>query len=287
MYTQCPECLSVFSLDAQTLAKAHGHAVCGHCRASFDSLATLTGQLPPEPFVELPVNEPAFEPPCLDLVVYRPRSEPPVVAVVAGDNALATGAAAIEDFSQLVFAPRFAHEPHARQSGRSGRRERRRHGAASTERRWPWVLACLTLALLLGTQLAWAKRDELIRNPLTGDGLRSSCALLGCRLPLVAAPQQLRLLASNVQAHPSVAGALMISASVRNDAAFAQPYPVLTITLSDAQGRRIAMRRLRPHEYLDDEASLRRGLAPGAEAVLLLEVEDPGDKAVGFELGFE
>ena len=41
MYTQCPECLSVFSLDAQTLAKAHGHVVCGHCEASFDSLATL------------------------------------------------------------------------------------------------------------------------------------------------------------------------------------------------------------------------------------------------------
>lgn len=286
MYTQCPECLSVFSLDAQTLAKAHGHAVCGHCHASFDSLATLTGQLPPEPFVELPVNESAFEPPCLDLVVYRPRSEPPVV-VVAGDNAVAAGAAAIGDFSQLVFAPRFAREPQARQSGHPGRRERRRHGAASAERRWPWVLACLMLALLLGAQLAWAKRGELIRNPLTGNWLRGSCALLGCRLPLVAAPPQLRLLASNVQAHPSVAGALMISASVRNDAAFTQPYPVLTITLSDAQGQRIAMRRLQPHEYLDDEATLQRGLAPGASAVLLLEVEDPGDKAVGFELGFE
>lgn len=285
MYTQCPECLSVFSLDAQTLAKAHGHAVCGHCHASFDSLATLTGQLPPEPFVELPINESAFEAPCLDLVVYRPRSEPPVVVV--GDNAARANAAAIEDFSQLVFAPRFAREPQARPSGRSGRRARHRPGRLSTERRWPWVLACLTLALLLGAQLAWAKRDELIRNPLTGDWLRSSCALLACRLPLVAAPQQLHLLASNVQAHPSVAGALMISASVRNDATFAQPYPVLTITLSDAQGQRIAMRRLQPHEYLDDEATLQRGLAPGAVAVLLLEVEDPGDKAVGFELGFE
>jgi len=57
MYTQCPECLSVFSLDAQTLAKAHGHVVCGHCNASFGSLATLTEQLPPEPFVELPDGE--------------------------------------------------------------------------------------------------------------------------------------------------------------------------------------------------------------------------------------
>jgi len=79
----------------------------------------------------------------------------------------------------------------------------------------------------------------------------------------------------------------MISASVRNDAGFAQPWPVLTITLSNAQGRRIAMRRLQPAEYLDDAAILRHGLAPGGSAVLLLEVEDPGDKAVAFEIGFE
>ena len=141
--------------------------------------------------------------------------------------------------------------------------------------------------LVLGAQLAWAKRDFLIRDPLLGSWLRSTCDTLGCELPLVSAPQQLRLLASNVQAHPSVPGALMISASVRNDAMFAQPFPVLTVTLSDAQGQRIAMRRLQPREYLDDITVLQRGLAPGASAALLLEVEDPGDKAVAFEFGFE
>ena len=98
---------------------------------------------------------------------------------------------------------------------------------------------------------------------------------------------RLRLLASNVQAHTGVSNALMISASIRNDATFAQPYPVVTITLADAQGQRLAMRRLQPQEYLDDRAVLRRGLAPGATSVLLLEVADPGDKAVAFEFGFE
>ncbi|GAB2553077.1 zinc-ribbon and DUF3426 domain-containing protein [Rhodanobacter koreensis] len=281
MYTQCPECLSVFSLDVHTLAQAHGHVVCGHCKAWFDSIATLTDQLPPEPFHELPVNEPAFEPPCIDLVVYRPRPVPPAVAEA---DVAAVEAPKTEDFSQLVFAPRFARESPTSRLARSPRQQRTR---SSGEHRWPWIIACTLLALLLAAQLAWAERDPLLRNPTTGGWLRSSCAVLGCPLPLVAAPKQLRLLASNVQAHPSVSGALMISARVRNDAAFAQPYPVLTITLSNAQGQRIAMRRLQPAEYLDDPAILGRGLAPGASAVLLLEVEDPGDKAVAFEFGFE
>jgi predicted Zn finger-like uncharacterized protein len=282
MYTQCPECLSVFSLDVHTLAQAHGHVTCGHCKAGFDSIATLAEHLPPEPFHELPVNEPAFEPPCVDLVVYRPRPDP---LAVTSDEAVTATAAVAEDFSQLVFAPRFARESRsARQPRRSPHQRRVR---ASGEQRWPWITACALLALLLAMQLAWAERDPLIRNPAVGSWLRSSCDVLHCELPLVSAPQQMRLLASNVQAHPSVAGALMISASVRNDAAFAQPYPVLTITLSNTQGQRLAMRRLRPDEYLDDAAILRHGLAPGASAVLLLEVQDPGDKAAAFEFGFE
>ena len=283
MYTQCPECLSVFSLDAATLAKAHGHVLCGHCGAGFDSLATLTEQLVPEPFVELPVNEPAFEPPCLDLVVYRPRPDPPAVV----EDEAAHTAKPAEDFSQLVFAPRFARAARASEPSKPRRQNRRPRARPSGERRWPWVLACTVLLLLLAIQLAWAERDPLIRNPTIGRWLRGSCAVLGCELPLVAAPQQLQLLASNVQAHPSVANALMISASVRNDAAFAQPYPVLTIALSNAQGQRLAMRRLQPREYLDDSAIRQRGIAPGASTVLLLEVEDPGDKAVAFEFSFE
>ncbi len=284
MYTQCPECLSVFSLDAQTLARAHGLVVCGHCEASFDSLATLAEQLPPEPFSELPLNEPSLEPPGLDVVVYRPRPESPAVV----EDSDAAAARSDEDFSQLVFAPRFARESRqARRSESARQPQRRRIPRTSAERHWPWIAVCALLLLLLGAQLAWAKREMLIRDPLVGRWLQGTCAALSCELPLVSAPQQLRLLASNVQAHPSADHALMISASVRNEAGFTQPYPLLTITLTDAAGKRLGMRRLQPREYLDDDSILERGLAPGASAVLLLEIEDPGDKAVSFEIGFE
>ena len=289
MYTQCPECLSVFSLDAQTLAQAHGHVICGHCAAGFDSIATLAGQLPPEPFRELPLNDQALEPPRIDLVVYRPKPSAPAVidTIAIGEDGAPGNSAGEEDFSQLVFVPRVVRQKVGEQSRRSQRRANKQARRENGDRQWPWVIAAGLLLLVLGAQLAWAKRDFLIRDPLVGGWLRSACGTLGCELPLIAAPEQLRLLASNVQPHPSVSGALMISASVRNDAVFVQPFPVLTITLSDAQGRRIAMRRLQPREYLDDTTILQHGLAPGASAALLLEVEDPGDQAVAFEFGFE
>lgn len=284
MYTQCPECLSVFSLGAQALVQAHGYVLCGHCGAGFDSLATLSEQLPPEPFQELPTNEQALVPPRIELVVYRPRPPAPGPAMVA--EAATPAAAAGEDFSQLVFAPRFAKGKRMRKPPRAERKRRPRHDV-DRPRRWPWVLLCVVLAFALAGQLAWIGRDNLIRAPLTGGWLRSLCDTLGCRLPLVAAPRQLRLLASNVETHPNATHALMISLSLRNEAAFAQPWPVVVVTLEDAQGRRLTMRRLLPADYLDDPAVLRRGLAPGATTALLLEVQDPGDQAVAYEFGFE
>jgi predicted Zn finger-like uncharacterized protein len=265
MYTQCPECLSVFSLDARTLAQAHGYVMCGHCGAGFDSIATLADQLPPEPFRELPANEPAFEPPHLDLVVYRPR--PPVAE--SAPAAEPVPAPVLEDFARLDFAPRFARPREPR------------------ERRWPWVVTCLLLALLLAAQVGWACRDSLIADPVTGGWLRAICATFDCELPLVRDVHRLHLLARDVQTHPSVPGALLISATVRNDAAFAQPWPVVAITLFDVDGKRLAMRRLRPPEYLGDPAEQRSGLGPGATTALVFEVDDPGQRAVTFSLDFE
>lgn len=279
MYTQCPECLSVFSIGAQALVQAHGYVMCGHCGAGFDSLATLSEQLPPEPFQELPVNDQALVPPHIELVVYRPQPPAPEPAVVVE----AAAPAATEDFTQLVFAPRFAKSSRKRKLPRAERKHRTHRGSGQ----WPWVMVCGLLALALATQLAWISRDNLIRDPRLGGWLRGICDSFGCRLPLVAAPKQLRLLASNVETHPNAAHALMISLSLRNEAAFAQPWPVVVVTLEDAQGHRLTMRRLMPTDYLDDHAVLQRGLAPGATTALLLEVQDPGDQAVAYEFSFE
>lgn len=263
MYTQCPECLSVFSVDARTIAQAHGFVMCAHCGAGFDCIATLADQLPPEPFNELPAHEPGVEPPRVELVVYRPQPTTPETPPEPSPS--------IDDeFANLVVTPRFARDRYA-----------------DRPRRWPWMLATVILLLGLSAQLAWALRDPLIADPNIGPVLRQACTALHCHLPPVRDVDKLRLLARDVQTHPTVPGALLISATLRNDAAFTQPWPIVTIRLSNGNGNVIAMRRLNPDEYLDDDDALRHGLAPGANTALVFEVEDPGHQAVAFDLGFE
>lgn len=262
MYTQCPECLSVFSVDARSLAQAHGFVMCGHCGGSFDCIATLADQLPPEPFTELPSHEPGVEPPRLESAVYRPKPETESPADEMPPLR--------DDFADLIVAPRFARDTRA-----------------NRPRRWPWIVACLLLLLGLLAQLGWALRDTLIADGTIGPLLQQTCTAFHCRLPPVRDVSKLHLLARDVQTHPTVAGALMISATLRNDAGFTQPWPVVTIRLSDANGKVIAMRRLNPYEYLDDIEAMRRGLVPGASTALVFEVEDPGHQAVAFDMEFE
>ena len=247
---------------------------CSHCETVFNALGTLAAQLPPEPFTRLTEHALDRDPPLAGVAVFRPRpviedvAPVPTEAADAHDDADTTEDAA-EDFSQLTFTPRFA-------------KPRRR-----SWRTVAWVLVCTTLILGLGAQLAWAKRDALIADSTVGPLLASVCDTLGCRLPLVSAPSQLRLLARDVEQHPSVQDGLLITASVRNDAAFAQPYPVVTIVLSDANGQRLAMRRFQPEDYVGDAAVRARGLAGGATTAMVFEVQDPGQRAVAFAFSFD
>ena len=274
MYTQCPECLTVYKLEAELLVPACGCLRCAHCEAVFNALGTLAAQLPPEPFTRLEEHALDRDPPLAGVAVFRPRPEPEETAVAADPDdeepaTVATVEETGEDFTQLTFTPRFA-------------RPKRRSWRTAA-----WVGTCAVLVLGLGAQLAWAKRDALIADPAVGPLLASGCAVVGCRLPLVAAPSRLRLLARDVEQHPSVTDGLLITASVRNDATFAQPYPIVTIVLSDAAGRRLAMRRFQPEDYVGDASARARGLPAGATSAMVFEVQDPGQKAVAFAFSFD
>lgn len=164
---------------------------------------------------------------------------------------------------------------------------RRRRTTAAPTRTWRWVAGCAVLLVCLGLQLAWAERQALAANPTTRPWLARACDWAGCHVPTVSDLSDLELLSRDVRPHPTVPGALLISATVRNNATFAQPYPVVSITLSDLDQNRIAMRRFRPASYIADADTRAAGLAPGATTALMFEVRDPGRNAIAFEFAFQ
>jgi len=261
MFTQCPECLTVYTLAPETLAKGRGSVRCTHCSAVFDALRTLTDSLP-SGVMRLDAHPATPELPDLDMPVMRPSAEvetPPI-----GD----------------LFAQQAEAEPaHAPEFTRTRATPTR----VST---WPWRVGVALLIPLLLAQVGYAERFELLRNGMTRPWLERACTILDCTLPLVHDAEGLVLLSRDVRPHPSVGNALIISATLRNNADHVQAFPTVEITLTDLNEHRIAMRRFRPQEYVGDSRTIHAGLASGASTALVFEVADPGKSAVAYEFRF-
>lgn len=147
-----------------------------------------------------------------------------------------------------------------------------------------WILVPL-LALLLVLQVLLADRARLAADARWRPRIASLCRVVGCALPPWRQPSAFRVTARELRPHPSAPGVLLVSASFRNDAAFAQAWPVLELSLANLDGEPLGLRRFRPDEYLGaaPESAL---IGPGQSASLTLEVLDPGKRAVSFEFAF-
>jgi len=147
-----------------------------------------------------------------------------------------------------------------------------------------WVAAA-GLLLALCVQILVADRARLAADPEWRPRVATLCAALRCSIPPWHEPEAFRVTSREVRPHPSVPGVLMVSASFRNDAAFAQAWPQLELSLTDIDGQSLGLRRFAPSEYLGSAPATQR-IAPGQSANITLEIVDPGKRALAFGIGF-
>lgn len=146
------------------------------------------------------------------------------------------------------------------------------------------LVAIPALALLLCLQLLLADRARLATDAAWRPWVGAACGLVGCRVPPWREPQAIVLVHRDVRPHPAQPGALQVTATLRNDARYAQAWPMLSLTLSDVDGRALGARWFAPEEYRPADAP--PTLAPGASATVRIEVVEPSPHAVAFNFGF-
>ncbi len=148
---------------------------------------------------------------------------------------------------------------------------------------WQW-LAMLVLAVALLLQVILADRARLASDPAWRPLLVNLCGLLGCTLPTWREPAAFTMLSRDVRPLDGFSGALQAQATFRNDARWVQAWPLLLVSLSDADGRVVGARVFRPDEYLAEAAQA--GLAPGQSAQVVLQLREPDASVVAFAFDF-
>lgn len=202
----------------------------------------------------------------LDAPVSAPDPTPGPAPATSAAVATATTAPA------SAAAPSFLHGPGARRP-------------VLRAAPWQWI-ALAGLGLLLALQILIADRQRLGADPRWRPWVAGVCQVLRCSVPAWREPAAFTMLSREVRPLPGHAGTLQVQATFRNDARWAQAWPLLQLSLADADGRTIGSRVLRPQEYLGRARPDSVTLAPGQSAQIAFQVREPAAETAAFSFDF-
>ena len=145
--------------------------------------------------------------------------------------------------------------------------------------KWPFAAALLLLLAALLGQLVYYFRSDLVRHV---HAVGEVFDALGVAVPLPAQSDLVSIEGSDLQVD-NASGLLVMQATLRNQAPYAQAWPVLELTLTDAHDAAVARRILTAPDYLPPGSDL--NAFPGnAETPVHLWIEAKGLGATGYRL---
>ena len=152
-------------------------------------------------------------------------------------------------------------------------------------RRWPWVVGSLIALVAIGLQCALAFRVELaVLWPEGKPALVALCEVAGCEVGLPAKVNLVGIEASDLHPDTAQPGRLMLTATLKNRAPFAQQFPHLELTLTDTADKAVARKVLTPADYLPAKSSVADGMPSSADLALTVGVDARDMTASGYRL---
>jgi predicted Zn finger-like uncharacterized protein len=256
MYTRCPHCQTTFRLTAAQLKARDGRVRCGRCQQVFQADRHL---------VERPARSGAKPGSASRKRTGRRTAKPQTPAAAAAPAETRTQPAIGSAAAATAPLPP-------------------RPKPARTRQRY-WMLgSALLILLLFGQGVAFYGRELARALPSLHDPIVAVCALLPCRHLGAVDLRRLDLVETQVTPHPRYDRALRVRATIVNRAEYAQPYPLLEVSLIDSQGHLVARRAYPPNEYLKKTDVIRNGLTPHVAVNVALDITGPGPKASGYEV---
>ena len=299
MQTQCPHCDTKFRVTDTQLQAADGFVRCGVCEEVFNAIEVASQH---KHQVSLHENVPIKESPTEELTAEKQ----PAAVTEENENTEVSPIETLPDDETVKFnkntvadepgkdAFDFFNEesneslPHVVPERFRGSYSSQTPSAASTVL---WSAGILLLTATLITEYIWFNRDQLNKIPELQGAINTLCQQVECKNVSLRDPANIELISRNVFSHPNEKGALMVNVTMKNNATFAQPYPVMQIDFSDIRGNSVAARRFWPKEYLATESQQGNTeqlylLQANTSASITLEIQDPGKQAMTYEFNF-
>lgn len=310
MRTRCPACSTAFRVTSEQLRLKAGKVRCGHCQGVFNAFDSLISDIPAEPTppakpppapavakahaapsgsIPQPASSQAAPvrrepvapgtanepPPAPHAEPLRDTPPPPAPESIA-ESTLAAREAGLVAARELADTPAYSRWAAGTLADDTAGSFDREPAAQSS---WPFLIAAAMLLALLSAQLLFHFRTAIVQR------LPDAAALYAIAKVNVPLPQHADLVeieASDLQSD-NARGLLVLQATLRNRAAFAQAWPALELTLTDMHDKVISRRVLQANEYLPPGTDL-VAFAARSEMAIHLWLEAKGLGAAGYRL---
>jgi len=280
MQTQCPHCNTRFRVTESQITIADGFVRCSVCKEIFNAL-DLSGQdnLPSS------LNQPEDSHDDFDTNIQDASQTSENTAAVNFNETSATDESRKDafDFFDETDSESMSHVVPEKY------KEAPATDSPSMFTNILWGLATLLLSAALFFEYAWFNRDQLTQASQLQTITEKLCRHITCKNITVRHPDKIELVSRNVYSHPNEKNALMVNVTMKNQARFAQPFPVMQIKFSDVRGGGVAGRRFLPNEYLPAEIWQQQKqplLEPDTHITFTMEIKDPGKQALTYEFDF-
>lgn len=164
--------------------------------------------------------------------------------------------------------------------------------AARGQHRWLAFSSIFVLVVALALQLGFHFRGDIaLLFPDLKPAMESFCVQAGCSLPLPRRADMMSIESSDLQADTVNSAVMVLSATLRNRAPFAQARPALELTLTDASDQPLARRVLTAADYAPRAGTAGSGQAgedssfpPGTELPVKVYFDASAVQATGYRL---
>ena len=318
--TRCNGCESILSVTADTLAAGAGLVQCGECDTVFNAAWNLVEQIPnptqarslqhrstagvsadrnpefdrskvdPRPRLFDLETEHLEE---LQLPATETESLDEIKKVLRGERGFGpTGNQKVSDSHSTAYRtePRLSLSDSARNgdsestvtAALSHSRSQTPYQTPTTSRILIWFSASVVAVLALFLQARYVLFDQLVAIPTARPYLVQVCKNIGCSIPLTLSGPVFRVIETKVDLHPDIPGVVIVKVRLLNRSTQHRTYPAIELALSDRNGRIVGRRTYSPKSFLaiDD---LDKKVPPGADVIVVVNLAQPEDNAVGFE----
>lgn len=310
LVTSCPACNAAFYVAPEQLAAHRGDVQCGKCEHVFNALDRLA-EIADEAEIKDSISEPVSAEQVNQAQVTQDSSAPVDIDIIAESDAPShqepetdeqtlpaveqtpaaevantdSPAVSITDYSipgsATILSPTMMDDAVKNKTGKSNIATSSRSGFAK-------FLIALMVVILVLAALAQAtyylRSDIAARWPQYRPYLEQACQLVQCKVELPKNADLIVIDDSDLQEDADRQGLIHLYSSLINTADYVQTYPLLELTLTDANDKPLLRRTFKPEEYLPPKANIKRGVFPNEEINIKLSITASGEPVAGYRL---